>query len=216
MPKQNLNEDTRSFRVNLNEEKRKTKKELVDDMILRLDKIDPESVLDANEFQEYGIIYDEFDNQSIHPDDIELIDNEEEFEGTKKVLKKTIREILSMRYKRKSRLFLLANLKREAQKEDKTQKIKITATDLVMFNRRYEWFPKIGIYGKWRMRSDPAKFIKERSIVDRIRDIKEKKWALNRFKNRAEVSFKKKKFRDIVDRRLVGKSVDSKGKKIKE
>jgi hypothetical protein len=208
----NLNE---SVRLNLNE-KREKMSDMVDTMIKRLEKIDPESVLDANEFREYGIIYDDADNQSIHPDDIELIDSEEDFEGTPKVLKKTIREILSMRFKRKSRLFLLAGIKRQAMDVDKTQNIKITAIDLVMFNRRYEWFPKIGIYGKWRMRSDPSKFINEKSIVERIRDIKEKKWALNRFKNRAEVAFKKKKFSSIVDRRLVGKSVDSKGKRIRE
>lgn len=214
MPRVNLNKINESTRVNLNE--RATIQAEVDSMIKKLEKIDPESVLDANEFQEYGLVYDDSDNQSIHPDDIELIDNEEDFEGTPNVLKKSIREILSMRFKRKSRLFLLAGLKRKELEIPKEKKIKITAIDLVMFNRKYEWFPKIGIYGKWRMRSDPSKFIKERSIVERIRDIKEKKWALNRFKNRSEVSFKKKKFGDIIQRRLVGKSVDSKGKRIKE
>lgn len=200
----------------MSESKKLTTQDIVDDMLVRLDKIDPENILDANEFAEYGIEYDEFDNQSIHPDDIELIDTEENFEGTAKVLRKTIKEILSMRYKRKSRLFLLANLKREVQEMDKTQVIKITATDLVLFNRKYEWFPKVGIYGKWRMRKNPSEYIKERSIVERIRDVKQKKWALARFKNRAEVKFKKDKFGKIVNRRLVGKSIDSTGKGIRE
>lgn len=202
--------------MSTSENKNITIQDIVDDMLVRLDKIDPENILDANEFADYGIEYDEFDNQSIHPDDIELIDSEENFEGTSKVLRKSIKEILSMRYKRKSRLFLIANLKRETLDNDKKQFIKITATDLVLFNRRYEWFPKIGIYGKWRMRRDPSAFIKERSIVERIRDIKQKKWALARFKNRSEVKFKKDKFSKIINSRLIGKTIDSTGNTIRE
>lgn len=186
--------------------------QLVDDMLMRLDKIDPENILDSNDFGDYGLEYDDHDPQSIHPDDIELLDLEEDFEGTPDVLRKSIREILSMRYKRKTRLYLLTNMKRNELNIDAKKKINITVLDLVLFNRKYEWFPNVGIYGKWRMRRDPSAFLKEMSLVERIKILKQKKWALNRFKNRSEVGFKKDKFTKVIDNKLTGKTIDLEGK----
>jgi len=186
-----------------------------DEILAKLNDLDPEVVADMDHEDEIGLDDDsdvDDNNDNIHPDDVHMmadddIEDEKDIEEALTIDEaspiKSAKEILKDRYKRKARLFILSD-----EGKNKT----ITPLMIAKFNEKYEWDPKVGRFGRWRIRRDKMAYKKANPTQKAIKKIKKKKKILKRIKKRGNVQAKSARTAKKKAIRLGGKDVSATGK----
>lgn len=150
------------------------------------------------------------DDESVEDDDIEDVmdidddgeaENEEELEESTK----SANDILTNRYKKKSRKLILDKM---------TKGAKVTPKVLAMFHTNFEFIKKMGRFGRWMRRKNKSEFKKKNPIAKLVKGMKKKAKLMRRklkqgaFKKKQQIGSRKTQIK------LGKRDVDAKGRVI--
>lgn len=181
---------------------------LIEDENIKKDQDDAVDILkDLDSKDEEDIIDLDVDNDDL--DELEyILDKEDDVDIVEGVISKKPLDIMRDRYKQKGRLFILRKM--QGLKEGDVGSISLKT--IALFKLMFEYSPKLGRFGKWKVRSNKSEYIKTHKIVDEIKSIKKKRKKLKLLKRRGGISKKIQRNKKIANAKTSGKTVDIKGK----
>jgi len=134
----------------------------------------------------------------------ELTEDYEELTEKKASKKKPI-EILTDRYKRKSKLYLISLLINGGKKK-KIDVKDVTPRYIHMFNSLYQWNPKMGIFGRWMIRKNRSQYLKKHPLGKEVGKIIRKKRKLMIIKGRPQIKKRIQKGKRIARKKTEGRA----------